>query len=336
MTEESFWEALHPEDRDAARAHWQRAVRGEARFEREIRIKRAADGTYRWHLGRAAAEHDEHGAVIGWIGTATDINDQKKAEAELQKAVAHRDDFLSVASHELRTPLTSLKLELANLVRSARRAEALPSERLLTKLAKLDGQTDRLHRLINELLDVSRISSGRLELHLEEVDLAQVAADVGQRFRAEAERVGSALQVHSTEPVLGIWDRSRLEQVVTNLVSNALKYGECKPVEIAAEGRDGRARLVVRDHGIGIPPHDQRRIFGRFERAASSRHFGGIGLGLWIVKEIVDAFGGTVAVQSAVGVGSTFTVELPRTAERAHAGSSSAPEDAATSDSAPC
>jgi len=308
---ELFWQAVHPEDRDAARAQWELAVRGSAPFERQMRLKRASDGSYRWHLGRAVPERDATGAVVGWIASATDIHAQKMAEEALHDALAHRDDFLSVASHELRTPLTSLKLDLANLARGARRGVTVPAERLAAKLAKIENQANRLHRLIDELLDVSRIASGRLELQLEDVDLAQLARDFAARTREEAARTGSALEVRADGPVVGRWDRARLEQVLANLVSNALKYGAGKPVEIAVSGSAPRARLVVRDQGLGIAPRDQARIFERFERAASSRHYGGIGLGLWIVKQIVDALGGTVAVESELGAGSTFTVELP-------------------------
>jgi PAS domain S-box-containing protein len=317
-SESAFWEVLHPEDRAEARAQWETAVRGGQPFEREVRMKRSADGSYRWHLARAVPERDVSGVVIGWIATATDIGDQKRAEEALQQAVAQRDEFLSVASHELRTPLTSLKLELANLSRLARRAEAVRSDRLQPKVEKIQNQAERLHRLIDELLDVSRIAAGRLELQLEAVDLARVATDVGRRLLPEAERNGCELVIRAPEPVIGRWDKSRLEQVVANLLSNALKYGQCKPVEITVEGGDGRARLTVRDHGLGIAPHDQHRIFGRFERAASSRNFGGIGLGLWIVSQIVDAFGGKVGVESQLGEGATFRVELPSERARAH------------------
>jgi PAS domain S-box-containing protein len=310
--EEVLWQAVHAEDREEARQQWLRAMRGELAFERQIRIKRASDGSYRWHLARAVPDTDERGALVGWIATATDIDDQKRAEEALHKAVAHRDDFLSVASHELRTPLTSLKLELANLSRLAGRNDIVPADRLATKVARIDAQADRLHRLINELLDVSRISSGHLELHLEEVDLSQVVAEVGRRFATEAERSGCAVEVRAGSPLSGRWDRGRLEQVVTNLLSNALKYGNGNPIQVALEEADGCARLTVRDHGLGIARADQERIFERFERAASSRHYGGIGLGLWIVKEIVTAQGGTVAVESELGTGSTFLVTLPR------------------------
>jgi signal transduction histidine kinase len=257
-------------------------------------------------------ERDERGDVVGWIVTATDIDDQKNAEDALKLAVSHRDDFLSVASHELRTPLTSLKLEVSNLTRlSQRSGGSVTTDKLGAKLTKIEAQADRLHRLIDDLLDVSRITSGRLEMDIDEVDLNTVVADIGARFEEEAARVGCPLTIKTNGPVVGRWDRSRVEQVVTNLVSNALKYGSGKPVEITVDGGEGRCRVSVRDHGVGISSADQQRIFGRFERAVSSRNFGGIGLGLWIVKQIVDALGGQVSVQSELGNGSTFTVELP-------------------------
>ena len=197
VREESFWECLHPDDRPEARAHWEAGLRSGASFERQVRIKRAADGSYRWHLARAVPEREPEGHIVGWIATATDIDDQKRAEDALRKAVILRDDFLSVASHELRTPLTSLKLEVANLSRIARRDGAESAPRLIAKVEKIDSQAARLHRLIDELLDVSRIAAGRLELHVELVDLAQIVNEVGVRFTDEAARVGSTLNVHA-------------------------------------------------------------------------------------------------------------------------------------------
>jgi PAS domain S-box-containing protein len=310
---ESFWQVIHPDERCAVEEQWEATIRGGvgAAFQTELRLRRASDGSYRWHLGRMVAERNEQGSVVGWIATAADIDDQKRGEEALQRAVVQRDDFLSVASHELRTPLTSLKLELSNLGRVAQRNQGLvPAERLTEKLGKIEGQADRLHRLINELLDVSRISSGRLELELDAVDLTQLAIEVGARFQDEAARAGSELAIIGHAPVIGRWDRNRLEQVITNMITNALKYGRGRPVQITVEGGES-ARLTVSDQGVGIAAEDQGRIFDRFERASSSRNFGGIGLGLWIVREIVHALGGQVRVESALGSGSTFTVDLP-------------------------
>jgi PAS domain S-box-containing protein len=317
ITRDSFWQVIHPDERPLVEADWEATMReGHRAFQRELRLRRASDGAYRWHLGRMVPERNEQGAVIGWIVTAIDIDDHKRAEEDLQRAIVQRDDFLSVASHELRTPLTSLKLEVANLGRLAERNQGVvPADRLGEKLRKIEGQADRLHRLINELLDVSRISSGRLEMEIEDVDLTQLAFEVGARFQDEAVRAGCELTIDAARAVSGRWDRSRLEQVITNMVTNALKYGQGKPIRVTVEGGEegdgATARLSVNDQGVGIAAEDQARIFDRFERASSSRSFGGIGLGLWIVKQIVHALDGEVRVESALGEGATFIVELP-------------------------
>ncbi len=327
ITRDSFWQVIHPDERPLVEADWDGTIHdGHRAFQRELRLRRASDEAYRWHLGRMVPERNEQGAVVGWIVTAVDIEDHKRAEEELQRAIVQRDDFLSVASHELRTPLTSLKLEVANLERLAERNQGVvPAPRLGEKLRKIGGQADRLHRLINDLLDVSRISSGRLEMEIEDVDLTQLAYEVGARFQDEAVRAGCELTIDAPGAVTGRWDRSRLEQVITNMLTNALKYGQGKPICVKVEGRQegdsgqtgdggqagGSARLSVRDHGVGIAVEDQGRIFDRFERASSSRSFGGIGLGLWIVKQIVHALDGEVRVESAIGAGATFVVELP-------------------------
>jgi len=314
LTDGSFWEVLHVDDRDEARVDWERGLRGEPTFERQVRLRRASDGQFRWHLVRAVAERDEDGAIIGWIATATDIDDQNRAEDLLREAVIVRDDFLSVASHELRTPLTALKLEVANLLRLARLDTGSERARLIAKVERIDAQATRLRGVIDDLLDVSRLAAGHLELHVEPIDLAALAGEVGARFVEEAARLGSTLVIDARQQAVGQWDRERLEQVVTNLLSNAVKYGDGKPIDVTVRAEGGRARLAVRDRGLGIAARDQERIFGRFERAASSGNFGGIGLGLWIVKQIVGVFGGTIQVESAIGTGSVFTVELPCTA----------------------
>jgi PAS domain S-box-containing protein len=319
VTQTAFWECLHPDDRADARTAWERGLRTGTAFERQARLRRASDGSYRWHLARAVPERGDDGTVVGWIATATDIDDQKQAEEALRQAIVLRDDFLSVASHELRTPLTSLKLEVANLLRLLQRGDSPIDPRVTVKVERIDAQSGRLHRLIDELLDVSRIAAGRLELKLEEVDLSQVAAEVRSRFYDEATRQGCAITVHAPAEMRGLWDRSRLDQVLTNLISNAIKYGDCKPIEVTVETEGDRALIAVRDHGVGIAPAEHTRIFGRFERAASSRNYGGIGLGLWIVKQIVDALGGQISVESRPGAGSLFRVSLPRVAVAADA-----------------
>jgi PAS domain S-box-containing protein len=311
LTDGSFWEVIHADDRDEARVHWERGLRGEPTFERQVRLRRASDRQFRWHLVRAVAERDDDGTVVGWIATATDIDDQKRAEDLLREAVIVRDDFLSVASHELRTPLTALKLEVSNLLRLARLDPGSERARLIAKVERIDAQATRLRALIDDLLDVSRLAAGHLDLHVEPIDLGALAAEVGARFVDEAARLGSTLVIDARAEAVGHWDRERLEQVVSNLLSNAVKYGDGKPIDVSVRAESGQARLVVRDRGLGIAARDHDRIFGRFERAASSGNFGGIGLGLWIVKQIVAVFGGAIHVDSALGAGAVFTVDLP-------------------------
>ncbi|XXR90306.1 AAA family ATPase [Sorangium sp. So ce406] len=227
---------------------------------------------------------------------------------EAQRAVRVRDDFLSVASHELRTPVTSLRLGLQSMLR---RNDLAPEEHLTRGLHRMDRQVQRLVRLIDDLLDVSQLHTGRLELHVEPVDLAEAVGDVVERLGARIAQSGSTVSVRAEPSVVGSWDRSRLEQVISNLLDNALKFGAGAPIEIAVARRNGTAELVVQDHGIGIPAERLPHVFERFERAVSSRHFGGLGLGLHVVKSIVEALGGAARADSRPGEGARITVELP-------------------------
>jgi signal transduction histidine kinase len=225
---------------------------------------------------------------------------------DVQQAVRMRDDFLSVAGHELRTPLTALQLNVQILLRTPPTPETLH-----VRLTAIERQVLRLERLTEELLDVSRIGAHRLMLEREDLDLSAIGQEVAARFTDELRRAGSELELRPSEPVVGCWDRVRVEQVVTNLLTNAIKYGEGKPISMSIERGAASARLTVRDQGIGIDEEDQLRIFERFERAVSLQHYGGFGLGLWITKQVVDAHGGTIEVRSERGRGSTFVIELP-------------------------
>jgi signal transduction histidine kinase len=223
-----------------------------------------------------------------------------------ERAIAQRDEFLAIASHELNTPLTTLKLQFGALEQRAHEPAQLAS-----RVRSVHRQVDRLARLVGTLLDVSRLSAGRLVLERERLDFAALTREVAERFAPLVEP-GGALTVDAPERLELEGDRLRLEQVVGNLLSNALKYGAGRPVEVRLSAEAGRARLSVRDHGIGLAPEHHARVFERFERAVSTRHFGGFGVGLWIVREVAGAHGGSVRVESALGQGATFTVELPR------------------------
>lgn len=436
----SGWRAaMHPDDVPLVDRAWEESVRSGTSFQMEARL-RASDGSYRWHLARAVIERDASAGVTSWLGTLTDIEDQKRIEgvlaefkgtldavldavlifhphtldmqyvnrgaslltgrsqsellalrpfelivdfdearlrellaplhagsqgvvstemrwrrkddrdipvdasfqivlidgtrlvciardvtarklAELERAqlydeavaaVRVRDEFLSVASHELRTPLTSLQLQLEILRRPRKPTQPpLSAEAVKAKVDAVSRQATRLSHLVNELLDVSRIDEGTLELEFARVDLARVARDVVGRLAGDAERVGSVVRLTVGESVVGRWDALRLEQVLSNLLSNALKFGAGKPVEVTVERKSALAVMTIRDQGIGIAPGDIERIFERFERAAPTRRYGGLGLGLYIVRQIVEAHGGQVRAESVPGLGSTFTVELP-------------------------
>jgi signal transduction histidine kinase len=223
-------------------------------------------------------------------------------------AVRVRDDFLSVASHELRTPLTSLLLLVQGLLRRPTTDPAV----LAAKHTSILHQGERLGALVEQLLDISRITGGRLAIHRSPMDLGKVVRAVVARLGHLAVTAGCALEVEApdTGPV-GNFDQYRVESVVENLLVNAFKFGEGKPVEVCVEQRGQQAAVVVRDHGIGIGQADQARIFEQFERAVSPQHFGGLGLGLWISRQAVEAMGGTIEVESRPGQGSKFTVLLP-------------------------
>ncbi|MCY1017270.1 GAF domain-containing protein [Pyxidicoccus sp. MSG2] len=229
---------------------------------------------------------------------------------DAQAAVRLRDEFLSVASHELKTPLTSLKLQ-HGLIGRALGAES--HEKVGPRLSTAMRQVHRLTALVDSLLDVSRISLGRLALEPAEVDLGQAVRDAVDRMEEVFAQAGCSVRVEVSGPLPGRWDSLRLDQVLVNLLTNAAKYGAGRPVvvEAAPEGA-GEVRLSVRDEGIGIAAEDLARVFGRFERAVSERHYGGLGLGLYISRQIVDAMGGRIEVESRPGSGSIFTVRLPR------------------------
>lgn len=237
----------------------------------------------------------------------------EQQDRALRKAVKARDEFLSVASHELKTPVTPLLLQLQRLRKLERDRRDDRAPMLAPSLDIAEKQVKRLTILVNNLLDISRITSGRLQMSYEPMDLSALAEEVVGRFQPELRAAGCSVALHTGAPVPGVWDRSRLDQSITNLLTNAMKYGAGKPIEIWTEAVEGRARFRIRDQGIGIAPEDQARIFERFERAVPERDFAGLGLGLWIVRQIVESLGGTVAVASAKGEGATFTLDLPRT-----------------------
>lgn len=307
------------------------------RFEDEgWRVRK--DGTKFWASVLITAIRSDAGALIGFSKVTRDITDRKRADdlrrmayanlekrvqertqeltrlnEQLQDAVRVRDEFLSIASHELRTPLTPLKLQIQGLTLAARRGTltSMSEERLERVANTCDRALSRLASLIDNLLDVSRINSGKLSLNLERVNLVEMAEELIERFRTEIQSSGSAVSMHAADAVVGSFDRLRMEQVFLNLLTNSLKYGARRPIEIEIRAEGDWGVLRIRDHGIGIAAKDQEKIFERFERVVTDTGASGLGLGLYITRQIVHAHGGVITVESASGDGSVFTVKVP-------------------------
>jgi len=266
------------------------------------------DGTRFWAVATLTAIHGEDGSLLGFAKVTRDLTVHKQADeerlrlAQAQEAIRLRDEFLVIAAHELKTPLTVLGLQLQKLQRMG-----APQESVGTALRS----ARRLGALVDTLLDVSRIATGQLKVDVQECDLAELVREVVERWRDEASRAGCQLHVDAPAPVRGRWDPLRIDQVIENLLGNAIKYAPGKPVRISIAARGDLAELCVSDDGPGIPPGAEARIFRRFERATDVRNYGGLGLGLYIVREIVEAHGGTISVDTAAGKGATFRVALP-------------------------
>ncbi|WP_224363562.1 CHASE domain-containing sensor histidine kinase [Hyalangium versicolor] len=288
----------------------QRALSGETvQYEGELPLK---GGGSVFTQSSYMPDRDPSGQVRGFVVLAFDVTERRRSEETVRTAVRLRDEFLSVASHELKTPLTSLSLKLQTLAREAATQSESPFVlKTRTNVETARKQIKRLSDLIGDLLDVSRISSGKMKLHWEPVDFSAVVREVAARLEPEATRAESRLTVETPDALPGRSDRMRFEQVVENLLTNAIKYGAGKPIHIQMHADAQRLVLTVRDHGIGIAPEHQVRIFERFERAVSERNYGGLGLGLYITRTILEALGGTIRVQSETGQGACFTVELP-------------------------
>jgi signal transduction histidine kinase len=260
-------------------------------------------------LSYASQQRSESEAALRLVAS-----ERERLLEDRRRAVVARDEFIAVAAHELRTPLTTLTLVIDHLVAPVLKSTTASDLALVQTqhLWALKRQVDRLTALAGEMVDVSRLTSGRgLGLKPGPVDLRDVALEVISRFDLEIQRRHITVVIDAPDSVPGMWDAARLDQVVTNLFSNALKYGLGRPIEVSVRAETSRALLVVRDHGIGIAQEEQAEIFGPFAHAVAVKHHEGLGLGLWIAREIINGSGGRINVDSRPGEGSTFTVELP-------------------------
>lgn len=229
---------------------------------------------------------------------------------KLEDTVKSRDEFLSIVSHELKTPLTSMKMQLELIVRTLEASgelEDIYKMKLKRLLSGTDKSITRIDRLVDDMLDISRISTGKLALHLEEFDVAEVVSEIIERLSP----LLGQIKLSKDEMVKGRWDKFRIEQVVTNLLTNASKYGEGKPIEVRVFRTGEHAKIIVKDSGGGIALENQQKIFQRFERITTVDNIKGLGIGLFIVKEIVQMHKGSIDVISELGVGSEFVVTIP-------------------------
>jgi len=316
-----FLEFIHPDDRASTREEMKKRVNGRHTKHFQNRYRRA-DGTYVW-IEWTSFPVPEKGVMYA---VGHDITERKRAEEirlqleqekaariEAERGIEVRNDFISIASHELKTPLTSLTMhtQLINSMIQDGTLASLPQDTQQKLVDLTQRQLNRLTNLTGDLLNVSRISAGLVMLDLQASDLSQIVQNVLESSRIELEKCGCLIEAQLEPRLMGIWDSSRVEQVVTNLLSNAMKFGKGRPIRIVTQTDGGVARLLVQDQGLGIRPEDQARIFERFERAVPIKTHEGLGLGLYIAHQFVAAHGGTLRVKSALNKGSTFIAELP-------------------------
>ena len=271
------------------------------------------DGTRFWANVVLTAVRDDDGKLIGFGKITRDLTERKLGEdervrlAQAEEAIRLRDEFLSVAAHELRTPLTTLVLQVQSVLSHAPELE--PG--LVERVEAASRSAWRLAQLIDTLLDLGRATTGQLEVSPEPFELGAAVDEVVDLLRELASRAGCELSLQIVERTRGKWDRGRVQQVVTSLVANAIKYAPGTPIEVVVAREAEVARLVVSDRGPGIPEADLQRVFRRFEGPAPRRTFGGLGLGLFLAREIVEAHGGTIVAENRAGGGAALTVRLP-------------------------
>jgi two-component system CheB/CheR fusion protein len=293
--------ALHPDDVSRTLEAWKKAVSTGDHYEIEYRFKNSADNQYRWHLGYGLPFKDNGGNVIAWFGTATDIEDQKKA---LEK----KDEFIGVASHELKTPLTSLKgyLQLIN----AYTKQELPTP-VKQYIGKANIAINKLQYLVNDLLDVSKIQAGRLDYSISPINVEDVVNNSVENARHIYPQY--KFQVEHNDHFIINGNAERLEQVLMNLLNNAVKYSQInKHIIIKVNKHADCVRVSVTDFGVGLSDEQIQRIFERFYRVEDKKFMtSGLGMGLYISSEIITTHKGKIGVDSKLGKGSTFYFDLP-------------------------
>lgn len=265
------------------------------------------------HRQRNETRRQVHALEASQREQAVLLQELKTTQGELQASIRMRDDFMSMVAHELRTPLNTLFLEaqLRKMQLDRGRADIFDTAYLQAMVARDKRQIEAMMRLIDDMMDATRIRSNHLSIRPGPVELSSLLARVVDNLANQALAAGCTITLDAGKPVAALWDEFRIEQVVINLLTNALRYGAGKPVEVGLRLLPQGACISVRDQGRGISGPDQQRIFQQFERIASEDGTGGLGLGLYITRQLVEAHGGTIVVESRLGEGSVFTVTLP-------------------------
>ncbi len=248
---------------------------------------------------------------LGSDVVAAELADLRQQVAALREAVRARDDFLAIAAHELRNPMTPIMVVAELALKAARDAGSACPPRVITLLERMQLLAQDFIGRSTRLLDVSRIEAGNLRLEPSSTDLSALVLAVAQKYDVIAARSRSSIELVIEDGIVGVLDRLAVEQVVENLLSNALKFGAGKPVTLRLRSNEGSVRLEVQDWGIGLSADQQARLFGRFEQVIAQHRGTGFGVGLWLANRLVTAMGGRIAVSSRVDEGSTFTVTLP-------------------------
>lgn len=297
---------VHPDDVFNMNEAINHAIKNNMIYHHEFRIFPTPE-TMKWVRSRGRLTGNRFSGVV------YDITEMKIKQEALDRATKARDNFLMIASHELRTPLTCLELQLQVMEFDLKNSspEDLTPDKLKSGLEKQREHLSRITRIIDNILDESRINRGHIPMSPEKFDLSEMVLHIVDEFKISAESVGVTVSVDAEAGIIGKWDRFKLEQVLLNLLSNALRYGEKKPIYIKVYKQSNFAFFSVQDQGLGIRIEDQVRIFERFERVAEEKGVKGFGLGLFISNSVVKAHGGEIHLQSEPGKGSTFVVVLP-------------------------
>jgi K+-sensing histidine kinase KdpD len=272
-------------------------------------------GLFFGHTQTAMFTEKEELIVTGLAAQAAIAMDNARLFDKARQAIHIRDEFLSISSHELRTPLTPLKIQLQSLMRRIEKGSFndLTIEELKKMIGLAEKQVNRITILVDDLLDVTRITSGKLTLNFETIEVVEVVREVLERYKSQLEIARCELILDLDDLIIAKIDKLRFEQILVNLLTNAIKYAPGKPITITlkTDALDKKLILKVADMGVGISMEDQKRVFDRFERVDSHAAQGGLGLGLYIVKQIVSAHGGMIEMESQEGLGTTFIVKIP-------------------------